>query len=288
MYSQYITIVLILAVGFTSSATITRVKRQQFTPLESCTVSHQEIEELIRLTKNLNAAIESVQVDIRSGFDEEAANRDQCSRQLGQFRGTVKNVIQGYKTIDRNTMSQAQYDRAKARYQGDIQRLLRKIDNLKRDVEDSYRGEVDKLRSNMQEFKSQLDDNLSLLEQERARSRSAFVRLCIANVRARRIKDAVEDFQTLSDRPYEPIVTDVYENEPQNADLVMDFLEAIDLYYEPISGYQVLYQHMNRNNQLGGPSGRRLLLHLMALSTADDENSRRAQKLLSEFKSDVH
>lgn len=285
MHLNYSVLILLLTVLFSSGAIVNfRVKRQQFKALPSCTVSHQEVEELIRITTDLNAV---VVLDTRSGFDEEAANRDRCSRQLGQFRDTVTNIIQNYKSIDRSKMNQAQYDQAKARYQGDIQRLLRKVDNLNRDVEEKYKGEVERLRTNMQGFKSQVDDYLAQLEEERAKIRTCSVRLVTANVRARRIQDAVKEFVTLGDRPYDPIVTDVYEDEPQNTDLVMDFLEAVDLHYEPIVGYEALYPLIKRNNQLGGSSGRRFLLHLMAMIKADDENTRRAQKLLRTFKSEV-
>nr|XP_019533025.2 uncharacterized protein LOC109404581 [Aedes albopictus] len=289
MHSNYSVLILLLVAHFSSGVPFNhRVKRQQFRALPSCTVSHQEVEELIRITTNLNTALlESVKLDIRSGFDEEAANRDRCSKQLGQFRDTVTNILESYKSIDRNKMSQDQYDLAKARYQGDIQRLLRRVDNLKRDVEEKYKGEVERLRTNMQGFKSQVDDYLEQLEEERAKIRSCSVRLVIANVRARRIKDAVNEFVTLGDRVYDPIVTDVFEDEPQNAELVMDFLEAVDLNYEPIVGYEVLYPLIKKNNQLGGTSGRRFLLHLMAMTKADDENTRRAQQLLRKFRSEV-
>ncbi|XP_062551550.1 uncharacterized protein LOC134216749 [Armigeres subalbatus] len=289
MFLKYTSLTLVLVIHFTTGFSLSRrVKRQQFRSVPSCTVSHDEVEDLIRITTDLSNAIESVHLDIRSGFDEEAANRDRCSKQLGQFRETVLNIIRSYKSIDRSKMSQVQYDRAKARYQGDIQRLLRKVDNLNRDVEEKYRGEVERLRTNMLSFKSQVDDYITELEQERAKIRSCSVRLVIANVRARRYKDAATEFIALADRPFDPIVTDVYEDEPQNAELVMDFLESIDLYQEPIVGYEVLYQLMKRNNQLGGSSGRRFLLHLMSMIQADDENTRRAQKLMSTFKSEVH
>lgn len=289
MYSKYFALILVIVTHFLHGvSTSRRFKRQQFRSVLSCTVSHQEVEELIRITTDLNSAVESVSLDIRSGFDEEAANRDRCSKQLGQFRDTVMSIIQSYKSIDRSKMSQAQYDRAKARYQGDIQRLLRRVDNLKRDVEEKYKGEMERLRTNMQNFKSQVDDYLDQLEQERVKIRSCSVRLVIANVRARRMKDAVNEFVTLSDRPYNPIVTDIYEDEPQNTELVMDFLEAIDLHDEPVVGYEVLYPLIKRNNQLGGTSGRRFLLALMAMINADDENTRRAQQLLRTFKSEVH
>ncbi|XP_001657142.2 uncharacterized protein LOC5578774 [Aedes aegypti] len=289
MYSKYFALILVIVTHFLHGvSTSRRFKRQQFRSVPSCTVSHQEVEELIRITTDLNSAVESVSLDIRSGFDEEAANRDRCSKQLGQFRDTVMSIIQSYKSIDRSKMSQAQYDRAKARYQGDIQRLLRRVDNLKRDVEEKYKGEMERLRTNMQNFKSQVDDYLDQLEQERVKIRSCSVRLVIANVRARRMKDAVNEFVTLSDRPYNPIVTDIYEDEPQNTELVMDFLEAIDLHDEPVVGYEVLYPLIKRNNQLGGTSGRRFLLALMAMINADDENTRRAQQLLRTFKSEVH
>lgn len=279
---------LILVATYATSASIQRVKRQNFKPLGACTVSHQEIQELIQLTKNMQTAMQNVQIDTRSGFDEEAANRDRCYKQLATFRGSVQDVIRDYKSIDRNSMTEAQYERAKARYQTEIQRLLRKIDNLKRDIEDGYREEVEQLRKNMQNFKVELDDNMSLLEKERARSRSAFIRLCIANVRAGRIKDAAEDFRGLDGLPYEHVVTEVYENKPENADLVMNFLEAIDLKFEPVRGYEVLYRLMKQNNQLNGSLGRRLLIQLQALASAEDENFRRASALLRSYKQDVH
>ncbi|XP_058816458.1 uncharacterized protein LOC131679730 [Topomyia yanbarensis] len=289
MFRYLVALFLTLCVTFAPCAAKTRFKRQQFSPLEACTVSHQEIEELIRVTKNLNAPSESVQFDVRAGFDPAAAaaNLDKCAKRLTQFRGTLQTVIQSYKSINRDTMNQAQYERAKARYQTDIQRLLRRIDNLKRDVEDRYRGEMENLRSNMQQFKVQLDDNLSQLEKERAKTKDAFVRLCIANIRAGRIKDAVNDFRNLDDLPYQQIVTEVYEDEPKNADLVLNFLEAIDLYYEPLRGYETLFEHMKRHNQLSGHKGRRLLTHIMALVTADDEHSQRASDLMNVFKTNM-
>lgn len=287
MSKKCVVLLLMVTLNLVIGSTVNRVKRQKFRGLQGCTVSHQEINELIRLTKDLNAATDGIQLETRADFDIEAANRDRCAKQLAEFRGTMQTVLKNYKTINRDTMNQAQYERAKSRYQTDIQRLLRRIDNLKRDVEDSFREEVDNLRSNMQLFKNQLDDNLSLLEKERARSRAAFLRLCIANVRAGRINDAVTDFRELEELPYEQVVTEVYENQQENLNLVFNFLEAVDLSLEPVRGYEVLYQHMKRNNQLNGADGRRLLLHIQALIKAADTNSRPASKLLKTLKADV-
>ncbi|XP_058449911.1 uncharacterized protein LOC131429654 [Malaya genurostris] len=289
MFLKFVTLVITICVTFTSCTSEARIKRQQFIPLDACTVSHQEIEELIRLTKNLNSTTESIPIDTRLGFDTDAnlENVDKCAKQLTQFRGTLQTVIRNYKSINRDTMNQAQYERAKARYQTDIQRLLRRIDNLKRDVEDRYRNEVENLRNNMQLFKVQLDENLHLLEQERAKTKATLERLCIANIRAGRIKDAVDNFRDLDDFPYQRIVTEVYENDPRNADLLLNFLEVMDLSYKPVRGYETLFEHMKRHNQLNGTEGRRLLTHIMALITVDDENARRASNLLKVYKTNV-
>ncbi|XP_053696144.1 uncharacterized protein LOC128743568 [Sabethes cyaneus] len=265
---------------------IARIKRQHFTRPEACTVSHQEIEELINITKHLNETVANAQLDTRSGFDE-PINQDKCSRKLTEFRATVQGVIKTFKSIDLNTMNKAQFEGAKSRYQTDIHRLLQRIDNLKREVEDSYRGEVDSLRNNMHQFKSQLDDNVRLLEMEQTKTKDALVLLCIANIRAGRIEEAMKNFSNLDKLSYRKIISEVYENDPANADLVMDFLEAIDLYREPIEGYEILFGFMQKNNQLNGSGGRRLLIHIMALTTAEDEHSERAARLLTLFKSSV-
>ncbi|XP_055547022.1 uncharacterized protein LOC129731216 [Wyeomyia smithii] len=287
MYNKYVVFFVSMNVVISICNPISRLKRQLFSPPEGCTVSHQEIEELITLTKNLNAAVEGSLIATRSGFDEVESNRDKCAKKLSQFRETVQGIIQIYKSVSRGTVDNVQFDREKARYQTDIQRLLQRIDNLKRDVEDSYRSEVESLRNNMQNFKVQVDDNLKLLEEEKSKSKSAWVQLCIANIRAGRIDDATKGFTNIDKPSYQKIITEVYENRPENADSVMNFLEAVDLYHEPITGYEILYDYMKRNNQLNGSRGRRLLTHIMALIAADDENSTRAINLLSTFKSDV-
>ncbi|XP_055635188.1 uncharacterized protein LOC129775038 [Toxorhynchites rutilus septentrionalis] len=280
-------LIFILTASFASGASLIRAKRQQFRPAGACTVSHQEINELIRITKNLNTAMEDTQPVSRFGDATEIDDRDMCAKQLGQFRGTVQTMLKNYKSLNQDTMSQTQYERAKAKYQTQIQSLLKKIDNLKRDVESSYREEIDKLSTTMQSLKVQLDDNLSLLEKAQNESRSARISLCIANVRAGRIEDALKDLKDLTQLPYERIVTEVYEDQPENTVLVLNFLEAIDLYYEPVRGYEKLYSLMKRNNQLNGIEGRRLLLHIMALMLADNEQSRRATTLLETFKANV-
>lgn len=274
-------------VSLASCATITRAKRQQFRPAGACTVSHQEIDELIKITKNLNTAMEDTQPVSRFGSGTEDGTRDRCAKQLGQFRGTVQTMLQSYKSLNRDIMSNTQYERAKAKYQTQIQSLLKKIDNLKRDVESSYLEEMDKLSNTMQSLKVQLDDNLALLEKAQEESRSARISLCIANVRANRIRDALQIFKNLTQLPYERIVTEVYEDQPENTGLVLNFLEAIDLYYEPVRGYEILYSLMKRNNQLESAEGRRLLLHITALVIADNEQSRRASSLLETFKANV-
>ncbi|XP_055598252.1 uncharacterized protein LOC129747893 [Uranotaenia lowii] len=270
-----------------NASSVSRFKRQQFRPLDACTVSHQEIDKLIAITKNLDAVTREMDYSLRSGFDSSESS-DRCTKQLAEFRGNVHSVMVNYKTIDRQKMSQAQYERAKSKYQSEIQRLLRKLDNLKRDVEDSYRGEVEKLRSNIQHFRGELDENLALLEQERMKNRSAFLRLCIANIRSGRVNEAINDLRDIGDVPYDQIVTQVYEHRLSNVKLILDFLEVVDMYFEPVKGYEVLFNLMKENNQLNGMEGQRLLIHLMALSMADDQkNSRKAHDLLKDFKESV-
>uniref|UniRef100_A0A182NTC2 Uncharacterized protein n=1 Tax=Anopheles dirus TaxID=7168 RepID=A0A182NTC2_9DIPT len=283
-------VVLLVAVEHGDSL---RVKRQYFAPPEECVISHAEIEELVQLTKLAEGrkASRKRPSSSRNPTDQP----DACSRRLGEFKTTIEDVLARYSTMQKASISVSQYELMKAQQEQELTGLLRRVDNLEREVEQRFRAEIERLRNSLQKLQRRLNDNLRLLEHERAAGRRAQEALCVGHIQGGNVEEAVKLYRALNGS-YEMgrLTNDTYQADGDMVAPLVNFFEALReeaQAFGTIGGYEELHAQVERNNQLDRDRSRTLFHSLVGLEYyySDPADINRVQtlrvKLIDKLKS---
>uniref|UniRef100_A0A182WFK4 Uncharacterized protein n=1 Tax=Anopheles minimus TaxID=112268 RepID=A0A182WFK4_9DIPT len=274
----------ILLLVIVDSSVSLRVKRQFFAPTEECLISHAEIDELVQLTKLVEGR-RSSRKRPASRNPTTTNSSDACSRKLREFKTTIEDVLTRYNTMQKSHISASQYELMKAQQETELTDLLRRVDNLEREVEQRFQAEVERLRNSLQKLKKRLNDNLRLLEQERAAGRRAQEELCVGYIHGENIEEAVKIYRALNGT-YDMVrlTNDTYQTDGHGVGALVQFFEALAedaQRFQTISGFEALHSHLERNNQLDKERSRILFFALGGLESfyTDPVDIRRVQAL---------
>uniref|UniRef100_A0A182LVI8 Uncharacterized protein n=1 Tax=Anopheles culicifacies TaxID=139723 RepID=A0A182LVI8_9DIPT len=267
------------------SSVCLRVKRQFFAPPEECTISHAEIDELVRLTKLVEGRRSSRKRPASRNPATTTNSSDACSRKLREFKTTIEDVLTRYNTMQKSYISANQYEVLKAQQETELTDLLRRVDNLEREVEQRFQAEIERLRNSLQKLKQRLNENLRLLEQERAAGRRAQEELCVGYIQGENVEAAVKIYRALNGT-YDMVrvTNDTYQTDGHGVGALVEFFDALKddaQRYQTITGYEVLYSHLERNNQLDRERSRIIFHSLVGLEHyyTDPIDIRRVQSL---------
>ncbi|XP_035912885.1 uncharacterized protein LOC118512488 [Anopheles stephensi] len=267
MWTQQL-LLLVLLVIVECSVSSPRVKRQFFAPSEECIISATEIDELVQLTKLVEGRRSSRK---RPPARDSTATTgsDECSRKLREFKTTIEAVLSRYSTMQKSYLTANQYELLKAQQESELTDLLRRVDNLEREVEQRFLAEIERLRNSLQNLKRRLNDNLRLLEQERAAGRRAQEALCVGYIQGDNVEEAAKIYRALNGTyDIARLTNDTYQVDGNTVGALVAFFEALRedaQTFGTISGYEVLYSHLERNNQLDRERSRIIFHSLVGL-----------------------
>ncbi|XP_050078244.1 uncharacterized protein LOC126565139 [Anopheles maculipalpis] len=267
MWKQQLAFVVLLVVVDCSASSL-RVKRQFFAPSEECVISSSEIDELVRLTKLIEGRRSSRKRPVSREPTVTNAS-DECSRKLREFKASIEAVLSRYSTMQKSYISANQYELLKAQQESELTDLLRRVDNFEREVEQRFLAEIERLRNSLQKLKRRLNDNLRLLEQERAAGRRAQEALCVGYIQGDKVEEAAKIYRALNGT-YDIVrlTNDTYELDGNSVGALVGFFEAIQddaQQFRTISGYEALHAHLERNNQLDRERSRIIFHSLVGL-----------------------
>uniref|UniRef100_A0A182K4C9 Uncharacterized protein n=1 Tax=Anopheles christyi TaxID=43041 RepID=A0A182K4C9_9DIPT len=266
MYKQILSFVVILVL-VDSCATL-RLKRQFFAPSEECEISQAEINELIQLTKLVEGRKSSRKRPLNiNPIDTEKT--DKCSRKLRGFKVSIEDVLTRYSSMQKSSISANQYELLKAQQESELTDLMQQVDNLEREVEQRFRAEIERLRNSLQKLKRRLNDNLRLLEQERATGRKAQEALCVGYIQGGNIEEAARIYRALNGSyDMAKLTNDTYQTDKDMVSSLVGFFEALQedaQTFGTIAGYETLHMHLERNNQLNRERSRIMFHSLVGL-----------------------
>uniref|UniRef100_A0A182QE21 Uncharacterized protein n=1 Tax=Anopheles farauti TaxID=69004 RepID=A0A182QE21_9DIPT len=240
---------------------------QHFAPTEECVISHAEIEELVQLAKLAEGRKASRK---RPSSQRNPTNQtDPCSRRLGEFKTTIQDVLARYGTMQNSSISVSEYKLMKAQQEQELTELLRRVDNFEREVEQRFRAEIERLRNSLQKLQRRLNDNLRLLEQERAAGRRAQEALCVGYIQIGNVEEAVKAYRALNGS-YEiaRLTNDAFVVDGDTVTPLVNFFEALRedaQAFGTIAGYEILYSKIEQNNQLNKDRSSKLFFSLVGL-----------------------
>uniref|UniRef100_A0A182YPU3 Uncharacterized protein n=1 Tax=Anopheles stephensi TaxID=30069 RepID=A0A182YPU3_ANOST len=171
--------------------------------------------------------------------------------------------------MQKSYISANQYELLKAQQESELTDLLRRVDNLEREVEQRFLAEIERLRNSLQKLKRRLNDNLRLLEQERAAGRRAQEALCVGYIQGDNVEEAAKIYRALNGTyDIARLTNDTYQVDGNTVSALVAFFEALRedaQKFGTISGYEVLYSHLERNNQLDRERSRIIFHSLVGL-----------------------
>uniref|UniRef100_A0A182RK90 Uncharacterized protein n=1 Tax=Anopheles funestus TaxID=62324 RepID=A0A182RK90_ANOFN len=268
MWKQVLLCVVLLVV--VDSSISLRIKRQFFAPPEECVISHAEIDELVQLTKLVEGRRSSRKRPASRNLAP-TDNSDECSRKLREFKTSIEDVITRYSTMQGSYISAQQYEVLKAQQETELTDLMRRVDNFEREVEQRFQSEIERLRNSLQKLKRRLNDNLLLLEQERAAGRRAQEALCVGYLQGENIEEAVKIYRALNGTyDMARLTNDTYQMDGNGVGALVGFFEGLRedaQQFDTISGYEVLHSHLERNNQLNRERSKIMFHSLVGLES---------------------
>uniref|UniRef100_A0A182P6G7 Uncharacterized protein n=1 Tax=Anopheles epiroticus TaxID=199890 RepID=A0A182P6G7_9DIPT len=245
-----------------------RTRRQFFAPPKECVISQAEIDSLVQLTK----LIEGRKVSRKRPTNPNlfaTEGTDECSQKLREFKVSIEVVLARYSSMQKASITANQYELLKAQQESELTELMRRVDNLEREVEQRFRAEVERLRNSLQKLQRQLNDNLRLLEQERETGRRAQEALCVGYIQGGNVEEAARIYRALNGS-YEMarLTNDTYQTDEDAVKSLVEFFEALKedaQTFRTIAGYEALYAHLERNNQLNRERSRTIFHSLVGL-----------------------
>ncbi|XP_052898361.1 uncharacterized protein LOC128305100 [Anopheles moucheti] len=267
MWKQELLFVVFCAVIIDSSVSL-RAKRQFFAPPAECEISRAEIDELVQLTRLVEGRRSSRKRP--PSVNPTATDKtDECTRKLREFKTTIQDVLARYSTMQKSYISANQYELLKAQQETELTELMRRVDNFEREVEQRFQAEIERLRNSLQKLKQRLNDNLRLLEQERAAGRRAQEALCVGYIQGENIEEAVKIYRALNGT-YDIVrlTNDTYQMDGHGVGALVGFFEGLRedaQKFGTISGYEMLHSHLDRNNQLNRDRSRIIFHSLVGL-----------------------
>lgn len=229
-----------------------------FDPPSTCTYSQNEINGVIDAMKNA-AKQSSLPVPFRASYSQSTSSAvtTSCQQALHEIQDLAFKLSKDFEKLvsSDNRISIDEYNKLKAACENDKKRLEQQIENVKRTVTQETQLKFNRIESQMQELNKQLVTALNKLEEERKRHKDTKILLCIHEIWTNRIISAVKHFDELNDESQiNFIIRSAYDGNATHAMNILKFVRNLDTIDLQGKAYEVLYNEMQVNGDLGGLS----------------------------------
>lgn len=229
-----------------------------FDPPSTCTYSQNEINGVIDAMKNA-AKQSSLPVPFRASYSQSTSSAvtTSCQQALHEIQDLAHKLSEDFEKLvsSDNQISIDEYNKLKATCENDKKRLEQQIEDVKRTVTQETQLKFNRIESQMQELNKQLVTALNKLEKERKSHKDTKILLCVHEIWTNRIISAVKHFDELNDESQiDFIIRSAYDGNATHAMNILKFVRNLDTIDLQGKAYEVLYNEMQVNDDLGGLS----------------------------------